>query len=101
MSNTFSIYDPPMCCSSGVCGPQPNQVLVDFQQTVLDITRMGATVERFLITQSPEKFKENPAVINLIQERQLAVLPITTFNGSIIKTGSYPTLAELSTHITA
>jgi hypothetical protein len=55
---------------------------------------MGVEVERYLITQSPEKFKENPQVIKLIQEQQLKVLPITTVNNVIVKTGGYPTLAE-------
>ena len=99
MQSKFIIYDPPMCCSSGVCGPNPDQTLIEFQATVAELKKTGVEVERCLITQSPEKFKENPHVIKLIQEQQLKVLPITAVNGVIVKTGGYPTLAECKTFI--
>jgi len=99
MSNKFIIYDPPMCCSTGVCGPNPDQTLIQLQDTLAKLRQMGVEVERYLITQSPEKFKENPQVIKLIQEQQLKVLPITILNGAIVKTGSYPTLEEFNRFI--
>jgi hypothetical protein len=83
-----------MCCSTGVCGPDPDQSLIEFQDTLTKLKNLGVEVERYIITQSPEKFKENPKVIKLIQEQQLKVLPITAMNGKIVKTGSYPTLEE-------
>lgn len=99
MKTKIIIYDPPMCCSSGVCGPNPDKTLIDLQNTLAKISETGVEVERYLITQSPEKFKENPAVIKLIQEQQLKALPITSCNGKIIKTGSYPTLEEFKMFI--
>lgn len=93
------IYDPPMCCSSGVCGPNPDKTLIDLQDTLAKVRETGIEVERYLITQSPEKFKENPAVIKLIQEQQLKALPITTCNGKIVKTDSYPTFEEFKKFI--
>ena len=94
MNKKIIIYDPPMCCSSGVCGPNPDQTLIDLQDSLSVLKAEGAEVERDIITQSPEKFKENPQVIKLIQKQQLKVLPITSMNGTIVKTGSYPTLEE-------
>lgn len=94
MQYKFIIYDPPMCCSTGVCGPNPDQRLIALQDTLAALKADGVEVERYIITQSPEKFKENPEVIKLIQEQQLKVLPIITMNGTIVKTGSYPTLEE-------
>lgn len=99
MSKKFVIYDPPMCCSSGVCGPNPDQTLIKLQDTITEVRKLGAEVERYLITQSPEEFKKNSEVIKLIQEQQLKALPITTFNGKIIKNGRYPTLAEFNQFI--
>lgn len=89
------IYDPPMCCSSGVCGPNPDQTLIDFQDTYTKLKQSGQDIERYIITQSPEKFKENPKIIKLIQEQQLKVLPITTVDGVVVKTGTYPAGKEL------
>ena len=94
MKTKIIIYDPPMCCSSSMCGPNPDQTLINLQDTLEKVRVLGAEVEPYLITQSPEKFKENPEVIKLIQEQQLKALPITTCNRKIVKTGSYPTLEE-------
>ena len=95
MSEKFVIYESAMCCSSGVCGPTPDQALLDLQDAIEEIKKVGSEVERYSITQSPKKFRENPQVIGLIQEQQLKALPITTFNGNVVKSGSYPTLKEL------
>jgi hypothetical protein len=99
MKNKIIIYDPPMCCSSGVCGPNPDQALINLQDTLEKVRVLGVEIERYLITQSPQKFKENPAVIKLIQEQQLKALPITTCDGKIVKTGVYPTLKEFTKFI--
>lgn len=91
----ITIYDPPMCCSTGLCGPNPDQVLIELNDTITEIKKLGGEIERYLITQSPEKFKENPKVIELIQKEQLKALPVTEVDGEIVKKGSYPTKAEL------
>ncbi|MCM8814997.1 MAG: arsenite efflux transporter metallochaperone ArsD [Candidatus Omnitrophica bacterium] len=99
MKTKIIIYDPPMCCSSGVCGPNPDPSLISLQDTLEKIKKQGVEVERYIITQSPQKFKENPEVIKLLQERQLKALPITICNGKIIKIGSYPTFEEFKKFI--
>ena len=97
MNIKIVIYDPPMCCASGLCGPNPDPRLIDLQNTIFQVKQFGAEVERYMITQTPEKLRENPDVVKLIQAGELKVLPITTYNGKIIKSGSYPTLVELKT----
>ena len=91
----ITIYETAMCCTSGVCGPSPDQTLIDLQDILGGITKSGVVVERYSITQNPKKFMENPKVIKLIQEQQLRALPITILNGNVIKVGSYPTREEL------
>ena len=95
MDTKIIIYESAMCCSSGVCGPSPDHALMDLQATLEETKKMGSEVERYSITQSPKKFRENPQVVKLIQEQQLKALPITTCNGNVVKSGSYPTLGEL------
>jgi hypothetical protein len=95
MVNIIVIYESAMCCSSGVCGPNPDQSLIQLQDTLEKMKAVGAEVERYGITQNPKKFRENTDVLKLIQERQIKALPITTFNGKVIKVGSYPCLEEL------
>ena len=95
MNQKIIIYESAMCCSSGVCGPSPDQALLDLQNALEEIKKMGSEVERYSITLNPKKFRENPQVIRQIQEQQLKALPITTFDGNVVKSGSYPTLEEL------
>jgi hypothetical protein len=89
------IYESAMCCSSGVCGPNPDKELIELQDTIEKVQKMGCEVERYSITQSPKKFRENPAIIKLIQEHQIKALPVTTYEGRIVKVGTYPSLGEL------
>jgi hypothetical protein len=95
MNKKIILYESAMCCSSGLCGPSPDQGLLDLQNILEEIKKMGSKVERYSITLNPKKFRENPQVIKLIQEQQLKALPITTFNGDVVKSGGYPTLEEL------
>jgi hypothetical protein len=95
MNNKIVLYETAMCCSSGVCGPNPDRGLLDLQNVLDEIKKMGSDIERYSITLNPKKFRENPQVIKIIQEQQLKALPITTINGNIVKYGSYPTLEEL------
>ena len=94
MPHHVIIFDPPMCCSSGLCGPDPDQKLMELDQKLSQLKKQDVEVERFVITQSPEKFKEHPQIIKMIQEQQLKVLPITMVDGEILKTSSYPTTNE-------
>ena len=96
MAKTILIYEPTLCCSSGVCGPNPDQALIELQDTLAKAKELGITTERYMITSHPKKFTENPEVMKLMQQKQLAALPITEVDGKIIKSGSYPSFDELN-----
>lgn len=96
MTKKVTLYEPTMCCSSGVCGPNPDQALITLQDTIDKVKERGIEVERFQLTSNPRKFTENPEVMKLLQKDPLKCLPITAVDGKIIKSRSYPTLAELT-----
>ena len=95
MTKNYIIYESAMCCSSGVCGPNPDKSLIELQDALDKLKDMGAKVERYNITGDPRKFRENPEVVKLMQEHQIKALPITTCDGKVIKVGAYPSLSEL------
>ncbi len=68
--------------------------MIELQDALDKLKGMGAKIERYSITGNPKKFRENPEIVKLIQEKQIKALPITTYNGRVIKTGAYPSLAE-------
>ncbi|ABR47999.1 Arsenical resistance operon trans-acting repressor ArsD [Alkaliphilus metalliredigens QYMF] len=97
----IEIYDPPMCCSSGICGPSVDDTLIKLNENIEIIKNKypDASVERYMITQQPLKFRENEAVYKMIKEKGREILPITTIDGKIIKYNEYPTLDEIQTYL--
>jgi hypothetical protein len=94
--STVEIFDPPMCCPTGLCGPTLDQTLLDVNEMILALKAEGVQVERYQITSHPHKFTSSAAVMQLVQQRQLEALPITIVQGQVIKAGVYPTLAEVT-----
>ena len=89
------IFDPPLCCPTGLCGPVLDTTLVDLADAVTTLTAEGHTVVRHMMTSDPQAFLRNRTVYELIRSRQLEVLPITVIRGEVVKTSAYPTLDEL------
>ncbi len=100
---TIEIFDPPMCCPSGLCGPTIDPALLDINDAILRLRKERgeqARVERYLLSQQGPKFMQNPAVFALLKEHGVQVLPVTTVNGQVVKNGTYPSYDELVQLIT-
>ena len=93
------IFDPPMCCPTGLCGPAVDQELLDVSEMVHQLQVNGLRVERYQMTSHPGKFTGNPEVMQLIREKQMAALPIIVFHGEIIAAGYYPKLSDLQSYL--
>ncbi|MBK8904300.1 MAG: arsenite efflux transporter metallochaperone ArsD [Anaerolineaceae bacterium] len=91
----IELFDPPMCCPTGLCGPELDQTLLDVSEMILTLQAEGTAVERYQMTSHPHKFMNNNEVMRLVREQQMAALPITAVHGQVVKTGAYPTLEEL------
>jgi hypothetical protein len=93
------IFDPPMCCPTGLCGPALDQTLLNVSEMIASLQAEGLRVERYQMTSHPHLFMNNPEVMRRVREQQMAALPITAVRGQIIKAGAYPTLTELKSHL--
>lgn len=93
------LFDPPMCCPTGLCGPTLDQTLLDVSEMVLALQAEGLQVERYQMTSHPNAFLGNAEVMRLVREQEMAALPITIVHGQVVKVGAYPTLAELRPHL--
>jgi AhpD family alkylhydroperoxidase len=92
------VFDPPMCCATGVCGPEVDPALVRFASDLEWLAEHGVQVERFNLGQEPAAFVGNPVVAAAIRGRDDA-LPLLLVDGKIVAQGSYPArevLAELA-----
>jgi hypothetical protein len=93
------MFDPPMCCPTGLCGPTLDQTLLDVSEMILSLQRENLRVERYQMTSNPNAFLANAEVMKLVREKQMDALPITVVRGQVIKVGAYPTLDEVKSHL--
>ena len=99
-TRTVEIFDPPMCCPTGLCGPVLDQTLLDVNEMILTLQTRGFTVIRYQMASEPNAFLNNPGVMDLVKKNQMAALPITVVNDNLIKSGAYPTVSEVETALT-
>jgi hypothetical protein len=92
---TVEIYEPPMCCPTGVCGPAPDPELAALQEVVLKLKKGGYAVERIAINQQPARFMGNPLVKKILNSEGKEALPITLIGAKVIAKGRYPNYEEL------
>jgi len=92
----IEIFDPPLCCPTGICGPTVDQTLINVNEMIASLQKDGIQVERYQMTSQPHAFLNNLEVMKLVQEKQMSALPITVISNQVIKTGSYPTLEEIN-----
>ena len=92
----IQIYDPALCCSSGVCGVDVDQALVDFSADVEWAKQSGAHVERFNLAQQPMAFADNAVVCGLLERSGESALPVTLVDGELALAGRYPSRDELT-----
>jgi len=91
---TIQIYDPPMCCSTGLCGPDLDPALVSFAAWLTQLSQQGVQVERYNLGQQPMAFVQNPAVKALLEQEGVDVLPLLFVDGAVHLKGRYLTDPE-------
>ena len=92
----IQVFDPALCCSTGVCGVDVDQSLVNFSADVDWARQQGATVERFNLAQQPMAFADNPAVKGYLERSGAEGLPLILVEGEVALAGRYPRRAELA-----
>lgn len=92
------VFDPAMCCSTGVCGPTVDPDLARFAADLAWLSEQGVTVERYNLSQQPAAFAET-AVVREALARGPEVLPLVVVDDRVAVEGAYPsreTLAALA-----
>ncbi len=94
--NKLEVFDPPLCCSTGVCGPKVDPALVQFAADLHWLANQRVVVERYNLAQQPRAFAANEAVKAALREHGNECLPLVLLNGLIVSQGHYPPRAELA-----
>ena len=91
----LEVFDPAMCCSTGVCGVEIDPVLAQFAADLKWVSEQGICVERHNLGQEPQAFAANQAVVKEM-ESGIDRLPVLMVDGHIITTGMYPSRQQLA-----
>src|SRR5450830_1220388 len=95
------VFDPALCCSSGVCGTDVDQKLVDFSADLDWAKQQGLVVERMNLAQQPMAFVENLIVKGLLERSGEGALPITLVDAELALAGRYPSRDDMARWIGA
>lgn len=93
---TVQVFDPPMCCSTGVCGPGVDPKLVRFASDLHWLANHGVRIERFNLSQQPQAFASSAAVRAALESDGNACLPLILVNGQPVSRGIYPSRQQLA-----
>lgn len=90
----LEIYDPAMCCSTGVCGVDVDPVLAQFAADLEWLAEQDVQVLRYNLSQAPGVFAANPAIVREM-EAGMDRLPIVVVDGRVVSTGVYLSRQQL------
>ncbi len=91
---TIQVYDPPMCCSTGICGPNIDPDLVNFAAMLSQLGTHDIKIERYNLGQQPMAFVQNSVVKALLEKEGAVALPLIFWDGEVHLKGRYPTKDE-------
>ena len=89
------IFDPAMCCSTGVCGPGVDKELLRMSTFLNTLKNKGILIERYNLTSNPQIFVDNREINAILNTKGIDSLPVIMVDGVVIKEGGYPTNAEI------
>ena len=90
------IYEPAMCCSTGLCGVSIDPELLRIATVLNNLSKNGLPVVRYNLSSSPRKFTENRTVKQLINTQGVRCLPITIVDNEVVKMKQYPSNEEIA-----
>ena len=90
------VFEPALCCTTGVCGGDVDQGLVTFSADMDFVRGRGGDVARHNLASEPVAFVENDAAKTFLRVAGSAGLPLVLVDGVTVMTGRYPDRAQLA-----
>jgi len=88
---TIKIYDPALCCPTGLCGVNIDPELMRIAVVVETLKRKGIIVERYNLRDNPQVYVTTKVVNDCLMAEGAEVFPIITVDGEIEIKKAYPT----------
>lgn len=93
---SMSIYEPAMCCETGICGVSIDPELLRISTVFNNLKKNGVSAARFNLSSAPGAFISNIEINKLINTEGVEALPATMVDGKLVKTKAYPTNKEIA-----
>lgn len=90
------IFEPAMCCSTGVCGTSADPELLRIATVLDNLKNAGMDVARYNLSTDPKAFMQYKSISDALYQSGEEALPITMIDGKIVKSGSYPSNEEFA-----
>ena len=87
---TLQVFDRPMCCPTGVCGPGVDPALARFAADLDWLAGRGVAVERFNLAHQPAAFAAEADVKEVLAAEGVGALPLIRVGGRVVCKGVYP-----------
>ena len=91
------IFEPALCCDTGVCGASVDPELLRITTVIDRLKKNGVTVKRFNLKSAPMEFVTNQTVNTYVNQKGAEALPVVLVDGNIVIEGRYPTNEEILT----
>lgn len=91
----MSIYEPAMCCDTGVCGVNVDPELVRISTVINNLKKNGITIERYNLSGEPMAFANNEKVKEALDKNGVDILPLILVDDEIVIEGRYPKNEEI------
>ncbi len=92
----IQVFEGPLCCNTGVCGPDPDQALVNFTADLDWLQRQGVAIKRANLAQDPAAFADSALARSFMQKVGTSGLPLIVIDDVTVATGRYPSRSELA-----
>lgn len=93
---TLKIYDPAMCCPTGVCGTDVDTKLVQLASFLTTLDKTKFEVSRYGLTIEPAQYVENKEVSRILNEEGVDSLPLFFIDDELVFSKEYPSVPQLS-----
>ena len=93
---TMYIYEPALCCETGVCGVSVDPELLRISTVVNNLKKQDVKIQRYNLNSNPQAFIDNAEINQLIMKEGVEALPATVVDGRIVKTQAYPANGEIA-----
>jgi len=90
------VFEPALCCATGVCGEDVDQGLVTFSADMDFVRSQGGNVRRYNLASEPLAFADSEPVKGFLHVVGSKGLPLVLVNGVTAMTGGYPDRARLA-----